>query len=604
MKAEELRNKADSVREEDPSLAAELYAEASDLGDVPSSVSLGSMLLIGKEIEKDWEKARLYTQRAADAGDPTGICNLGVLCTDSDCVKALELFEKAAELGNISAVRNAAVLLRTGGGVPMDSVRAASWLEKGCEMGDASCMAILAHMLRTGEGIPEDKPRAAKLYRAAAEAGDRDSMYDLAMMLDSGDGVPTDRDDAEAWFRRAADLGDDDARLCIGGILYEKGMYQEAASYFTDAALDGDVKAMYNLALMNLGQELNDPSKGREWLETAAEAGFAYAQTMLGSMLLDEGDPKNAEAWLRKAADQNEPTAMYNLGAVALAGRIAMDDKKAVGYLMKAADAGVPEAGELLAMLSSNGMVRSQQLFQRGDLVGAVQSVGTHPVATVHDDAVDSERLGRARVVGAVAYVDGPLLGHVEERERQRQRIRIGLVALRLVPADDDLGDIVESVGPEVLVYLVPAGAGDDPYPLPAPLKLPEDGSDLGERDRRVLHGRKDALGESCHHLRLLVVPSSVQDVEVLVQILREPGRVVGLAFQCQYGSEHSLDPRLRVEERVVEIEQVQIVVLHSHPSRRSFRDPIAWSAGTPSMHSPLSLWTMATSIPQACAAR
>lgn len=358
MNGEELREQADSIRGSDPQKAAELYAEASDLGDIPASLSLGSMYLIGREIPKDWEKARVYTQRAADAGDSTGICNLGVLYTDTDCAKALELFEKAGEMGNISAIRNAAVLLRTGGGVPVDSARAAEWLEKGVDMDDPSCMAVLAHMLRVGEGIPGDKPRAAGLYRRAADAGDRDSMYDLAMMLDNGDGIPEDRTESEKWFRKAADLGDDDARLCIGGILYEKGDYAGAASYFTDAAMDGDVKAMYNLALMYLGQELNDPAKGREWLEAAAEKGFAYAETMLGSMLLDEGRPKEAETWLRKAADQNEPTAMYNLGAVALAGRIDMSTEEAVQYLVKAAETGVQEAAQLLSKLSSNGMLR------------------------------------------------------------------------------------------------------------------------------------------------------------------------------------------------------------------------------------------------------
>lgn len=577
MNGEELRQKADGIRDADPEQAALLYAQASDLGDVPSSLSLGSMLLIGKEIPKDWEKARVYTQRAADAGDSTGICNLGVLFTDTDCARALELFEKAAGMGNVSAVRNAAVLLRTGGGVPMDPERAAIWLEKGVEMGDPSCGAVLAHMLRVGEGVPEDKPRAAELYRRAAEAGDRDSMYDLAMMLDAGDGIPEDREGSEEWFRRAADLGDDDACLCIGGILYERGDYAGAASYFTDAAMDGDVKAMYNLALMYTGSELNDPAKGREWLEAAADKGFAYAQTMLGSMLLDEGRPGDAEAWLRKAADQNEPTAMYNLGAVALAGRIGMGTEEAVGYLVKAAEAGVQEATQLLSKLSSSGLVRSadQEFGQRSHLERAGDAVATGAVVAVDDGAVHSERLGGAGVVEAVAHVHRLLLRHIEERERERYRVRIRLVAFGLVPSDDDLRDVADPVGVEVAHDLLPAGAGYDAYALPAGLQLPEHLHRLGERDRGIPEGCEDPLGELGYLGRLLRGRSPVDIVQAHVDVFRQSRRIVGLALRGQHGLEDGHDPGPGIEQRVVEIEQVQRIVSHLHPSSSSSREPM-----------------------------
>ena len=186
--------------------------------------------------------------------------------------------------------------------------------------------------------------------------GDTDSQYDLAMMLDSGDGIPVDRDEAERWFREAAEGGDNDARLCLGGILYERGDYAGAEGMFSDAALDNDVKAMYNLALLYLGGELGykDPAKAEEWLETASDAGFAFAQTMLGTMALERNDPKKAESMFRKAADQNEPTAMYNLGALALSGRIRMDDKEAMDLLVGAAGAGMPEAQELVRRLTSS----------------------------------------------------------------------------------------------------------------------------------------------------------------------------------------------------------------------------------------------------------
>ncbi len=418
MDAEEMRKEADSLRGSDPARAAELYAEASELGDAQASSSLGYMLMVGEGVVKDPEKAATFLRKAADAGDAKALVNLGNLILEKDPAEALRCFETAGEAGNVTAMMNAAVMHRTGAGIPTDASKAVYWLEKASET-EVSAMSVLAHILRTGENVPPDKPRAAELYRRAAELGDADSQYDLAMMLDSGDGIPMDRDEAERWFRKSASQGDNDARLCLGGILYERGDFAGAEGVFTDAALDGDPKAMYNLALIYAGGNLGTPDmeKAKEWLEGASELGFAYAQSMLGTILLGEGEKKEAVSLLKKAAEQNEPVAMYNLGALALSGQLEMDEREAVGYLVRAAESGVPEAAELLGRLSGQGLIRSrpvQELLQRFDPVGARDPLDAGDVA-VHYGAVYPERLRRQRIVLAVADVQRPLLRHVEE---------------------------------------------------------------------------------------------------------------------------------------------------------------------------------------------
>ena len=127
---------------------------------------------------------------------------------------------------------------------------------------------------------------------------------------------------ARASFGLSADQGDTDACLCLGGILYERGDYEGAEGYFTDAALKGEVKAMYNLGLMYSEGSLGEPDTGKaeEWFESAAQEGFAYAQTSLAGILYGRGDVEGAARWYRKAADQGEPTAMYNLGAFGISG--------------------------------------------------------------------------------------------------------------------------------------------------------------------------------------------------------------------------------------------------------------------------------------------
>lgn len=414
MDAGEFRKKADESRDEDPMKAAELYEQAAALGDSASCSSLGYMLMTGEGIPKNEEKAVAMLSKASEMGDPKAMCNLGNLVLEKDPSHALELFEKAGRMGNITGMRNAAVMYRTGAGIPLDAQKAVEWLSLASET-DVASMATLAHILRTGEGVPSDKPRAADLYRRAAEAGDPDSQYDLAMMLDSGDGIPMNRAEAERWFRESALGGDNDARLCLGGILYERGDYVGAEEMFTEAALDRDVKAMYNLALIYMGGELGerDMVKAEEWLESASDAGFAYAQTMLGTMALERNDMGKAEDLFRKAAAQNEPTAMYNLGALALSGKLKMDDKEAMDLLVKAAGSGMPEAQELIRRLTSTGRSPVEQLLQRGQTVRAIQRTGD-TVPTIHYGAIHTERGGRHGIVGAVPHVQCPLLRNVE----------------------------------------------------------------------------------------------------------------------------------------------------------------------------------------------
>lgn len=345
-----LKEGADRLRENgDPAGAADLYRRAANMGDAGSASSLGYMLMVGEGVPVNREEAKSYLRKAAEGGDTAAMCNLGVLTSDP------EWFARASELGSLRGTKNLAAAYAMGSGIGMDKVRAAELYRKAADMGDIDSMHVLASMMRNGDGIPVDKQGAADLYRRAADLGDPDSQYDLAFMLDSGEGVPQDRPEAERLFRLSAEQGDTDACLCLGGILYERGDFSEAERWFMDAALKGDVKASYNLGLMYTDGSLGEPDrdKAAEWFESAASEGFAYAQTMMGTIALDSGDPKGAEEWFRKAAAQGEPTAMYNLGALGVSGQIRMDDREAMDWLVRAATAGMPQAAELISRLTS-----------------------------------------------------------------------------------------------------------------------------------------------------------------------------------------------------------------------------------------------------------
>jgi len=92
-------------------------------------------------------------------------------------------------------------------------------------------------------------------------------------------------------------------------------------------------------------------------LESRARAGDAEAQSRLGTMLLVgvgvSKDPEQAEAWLRKAAEQQYPPALFQLGTLHRRGqgRVGRDFLSASRELLAAADLGDANAKLALGLL-------------------------------------------------------------------------------------------------------------------------------------------------------------------------------------------------------------------------------------------------------------
>jgi len=337
--------------------AVSYYRKAVESGSIQAASSLGYMYIVGEGVKSDLSEAERLLNIAVDAGDPGAMCNMGFLYSGKDPALMREYFEKAADMGSAKAMKNLGAMYSAGQGVDADKKKGAEWYSKAAELGDADSICVLASMYRNGDGIPEDKAKAADLYRKAADMGESDAQYDLAFMLDSGEGIPVDHEEAEKYFRMAADQEDSDACLCMGGILFERGQYKDAEEYFLTAALKGDVKAEYNIGLLYMGEYLGAPDQDKavEWFTSAADKGFALADTMLGTLALDAGKPKEAEKRFRTAAEQGEPTAMYNLGAMGLSNQARMEFQEAVEWLTRAARAGYEPAYEVLMRLNSQG---------------------------------------------------------------------------------------------------------------------------------------------------------------------------------------------------------------------------------------------------------
>lgn len=185
--------------------------------------------------------------------------------------KAVDWYERAAELGSLEAKKTLALMYATGKGVEKDRVRAIALyremlrpLRIAAGKNDIEALRTLAYMYRNGLGVPLSGSGAIQQYKRAAELGDFNSMRDISNMYDSGVGVSQSHEEAIKWLRRAAESGDARSMQKLGdrylvggaGVVKDKA---RAIRWYQTAADFGDKRAKRQLKL--LGRPQSDPLK-------------------------------------------------------------------------------------------------------------------------------------------------------------------------------------------------------------------------------------------------------------------------------------------------------------------------------------------------------
>lgn len=182
-------------------VALQLANQSFGQGFTKSALILGLMHREGKGVRKDINKALEWYQKAADAGDATGLAILAQLYADGkelppNPAKAIALAKTAAEKGNTGAM---------------------------IFIGDV--------FLNGNQGLKKDPKEAMKWYKLAAEAGDVQGMLGLGLMYEKGNdlGLVTDQKSAYYWINLAGINGNVTAMILLSGI-YEEGTYAERSA--------------------------------------------------------------------------------------------------------------------------------------------------------------------------------------------------------------------------------------------------------------------------------------------------------------------------------------------------------------------------------------
>lgn len=223
---------------------ARAYYEAA--GENPYAyVALGFNYYFGQGVEADQEKGKEYFDKAIALGCMDGYFGLGEIAYEQgDYTAAIQNYEMAAEKGTeLLYITNAEGIIANsyliGVGVEQDCAKAVEWYEKAANQGNLGAMRTLGHIYYVGDGVEQDYVKAMEWYEKGAEMGDIASMEGIGSMYQNGLGVETDCAKALEWYEKAAEMGDAFAMYLIG-YTYENGLgvdqdAEKAAEWYAKA---------------------------------------------------------------------------------------------------------------------------------------------------------------------------------------------------------------------------------------------------------------------------------------------------------------------------------------------------------------------------------
>ncbi|MGV8956047.1 MAG: tetratricopeptide repeat protein [Cypionkella sp.] len=245
----------------------------------------------GGPIAPDPVKARQFLERAAELGDSSALASIGKMLRAStdpaDKLSALDYLQRAYDAGETSIAFDLAQIYRTGSlGNAVDMPKAVDLYEPLAEAGDADSIKQLYALYRPG-GPDEDAAKALTYLTMMAEAGDVTALEKLAATYLSGQGAATDLAKAEAYYRRAVDMGSSDAALNLAkGLLggsFGAGRQADGVALL-QAELDknttGVAVPLANAYFAGTGVAAS-PSAALDTLKTAADFDDLNAQTVL-----------------------------------------------------------------------------------------------------------------------------------------------------------------------------------------------------------------------------------------------------------------------------------------------------------------------------------
>ena len=251
---------------------------------------LANVYFNGDLVEEDMSRAKQLLEKALELGSGNAAYRLGwmyergFLSEEPDYVKAMEYYEKAAELDNVDGYCRAALYLANGYSGVTDAVKSREYYEKAAGMGSCFALVELSFLYENGNGVERSYEKAFELCEKAAQEGYPYAMFRVGLYLEKavlGEAKP---EEAFAWYTKAA-MADENEGIFALGRCYKQGIgteedWDKALEWFGKGAEKNESRCLTELGLAyenGNGVEEN-PQKAVEYMTRAAAQDYGYAQ--------------------------------------------------------------------------------------------------------------------------------------------------------------------------------------------------------------------------------------------------------------------------------------------------------------------------------------
>ncbi|MCB9468976.1 MAG: sel1 repeat family protein [Candidatus Obscuribacterales bacterium] len=342
-----------------PEKAVELFQKASAKGLYPADHMLAVIYANGMgAVKQDSDKAFEYALNGAIAGDSACATMVSKFMTSADAPpdklkEALARYEKAVRepqkdaitAGDGEAAFHLAELYMDDDASFHDSARALDLYELAADQGNLRALYQAGRIYYNGTGVKEDRQKGLEYFKKGMDKGDDIATVSIAIAQMTAMGMDRDLDKGLALLKKIADKAPTEAELAAikeAGELPAPGLAALNLGYvYRDGITDDQGKTVLE----------RDPKEALKWFQKAAECGSVKAISNLGTAYLNgsgaDKDPARAIAYMKVAAKNGDAVSLYNLSLlyeIGVKDVLEKDGQKSVAFLKRAADAGYPTA--------------------------------------------------------------------------------------------------------------------------------------------------------------------------------------------------------------------------------------------------------------------
>lgn len=362
----------------------------------------GELYYLGKNVDKDYYKAKEYFEKAAMEGNEHAESYLGLFFEkgyggEKDINKALYWYKKAALNGNIFSQYSLGFIYYEGEEVEQNLNYAFKWYKEAAEKGFAPAQYALSYLYKNGEGCEKDNIKAYYWLEEAADNDFEDAYYILGQSYLEGNSIidanykkaffylskgankkemncleslgdmyywglyiKEDRDKAFSLYKESIDEGNINLYYKLGKLYEDEGNIEEALSNYNKGHENGDINSTQRLGVIYLNGEgvKEDREKGLEYIKKAVQFGNSNSLFILGVALLNK-DREKGEKYLIEAYRKGSYQAASILAREGIKNYLEkkeVNETEILAYVNKAIENGLPIGTYYYGLLNLYGI--------------------------------------------------------------------------------------------------------------------------------------------------------------------------------------------------------------------------------------------------------